>query len=72
MKFLDCFVGYPGSVSDTRIFRNSDIYNSINEDQERYLSENEFIIDDKAYPVLPWSIAPYIVRGIQNIAKHVK
>jgi len=26
MKFVDCFVGYPDSVHDARIFRNSDIY----------------------------------------------
>nr|CAI5832173.1 unnamed protein product [Callosobruchus analis] len=25
LKFLDCFTGYPSSVSDNRIFRNSDI-----------------------------------------------
>ncbi|KYN50612.1 Putative nuclease HARBI1 [Trachymyrmex cornetzi] len=26
MKFTDCFTGYPSSVSDVRIFKNSDIY----------------------------------------------
>lgn len=29
LKFNDIFIGYPGSVSDTRIFLNSDIYKNI-------------------------------------------
>lgn len=63
LKFTDVFVGYPGSVSDTRIFRNSDIYCSIEENQERYFPSDHFFVGDKAYPVLNWCVPPYIDRG---------
>jgi hypothetical protein len=63
LKFTDCFVGYPGSVSDTRIFRNSDLYNSVNNAQQQYFPREEFIIGDKAYPNLSWCLSPYIDRG---------
>lgn len=63
LKFTDVFVGYPGSVSDTRIFRNSDIYRSIEKNQERYFPPDHFIVGDKAYPVLNWCVPPYIDRG---------
>ncbi|XP_039310273.1 putative nuclease HARBI1 [Solenopsis invicta] len=63
MKFVDCFVGYPGSVHDARIFRNSDIYHLICENVKKYFPRNEFILADKAYPVSNWCIPPYIDRG---------
>lgn len=63
LKFTDVFVGYPGSVSDTRIFRNSDIYRSIINDRDMFIPRGAFIIGDKAYPVLDWCVPPYIDRG---------
>ncbi|CAH1366933.1 unnamed protein product [Tenebrio molitor] len=63
LYFIDCFVGYPGSVSDTRIFRNSDIYQKVMLNMNNYFPNDEFIIGDKAYPVLPWCMSPYINRG---------
>ncbi|KYN11466.1 Putative nuclease HARBI1 [Trachymyrmex cornetzi] len=60
MKFVDCFVGYPGSVHDARIFRNSNIYHLICENVNKYFPGNEFIVADKAYPVLKWCIPPDI------------
>ena len=63
LRFTDVFVGYPGFVSDTRIFINSDIYKRIRNNPAQYIGENEYIIGDKAYPVLPWCIPPYINRG---------
>lgn len=69
LKFTDCFVGYPGSVSDTRIFRNSNIYHGICADRRRYFPNGEFLIGDKAYPVLDFLVPPYIDRGNLNAAK---
>lgn len=67
MRFTDCFTGYPSSVADIRIFRNSDIHNVITEHPNFYFEENEFILGDKAYPVYKWCIPPYIDRG--NLAR---
>lgn len=63
LKFTDIFVGYPGSVSDTRIFRNSDIYLNIMNNPTLYFPNDEHILGDKAYPILTWCIEPYINRG---------
>nr|CAI5863194.1 unnamed protein product [Callosobruchus analis] len=63
LKFLDCFTGYPSSVSDNRIFRNSDIFFEFMNNNNVYFQEDEFIIGDKAYPVTKWCIPPYIERG---------
>jgi hypothetical protein len=63
LKYVDIFVGYPGSVSDTRIFRNSDLYVNVQTNKNLYFPENTFIIGDKAYPSLSWCVAPYIDRG---------
>lgn len=31
MKFLDVFIGYPGSVHDARVFKNSPLRNTLHE-----------------------------------------
>jgi len=43
MKFIDCFTGYPSSVSDIRIFRNSDIYQEFVHHTNNYFKDNEFM-----------------------------
>lgn len=63
LKFTHCFVGFPGSVSDRRIFENSDIYRHVSQHEENWFSRNQYILGDKAYPLLHWCIPPYIDRG---------
>ncbi|XP_011687059.1 PREDICTED: uncharacterized protein LOC105449502 [Wasmannia auropunctata] len=71
MSILDCFAGYPSRVSDIRIFRNSPIYEDFTNHPNNYFDENQFIIGDKAYPVLPWCIPPYIERrNVTDRQKH--
>ncbi|XP_023311782.1 putative nuclease HARBI1 [Anoplophora glabripennis] len=65
-EFLDTFVGYPSSVSDTRIFKHSDLYKDITANAANFLDENQFIIGDKAYPFCNWCIPSYIDRGNLN------
>lgn len=63
MKYLHCYAGWPSSVPDVRIFKNSDIYISAQENPRQFFPENEYILGDKAYPALTWCIPPYIKRG---------
>ncbi|CAL1687638.1 unnamed protein product [Lasius platythorax] len=71
MSILDCFAGYPSKVSDIRIFRNSPIYEEFMNHPNNYFDEKQFIIGDKAYPVLQWCIPPYIERrNVTTRQKH--
>ncbi|XP_025154420.1 protein ALP1-like [Harpegnathos saltator] len=63
LHFTDCFAGYPGSVGDLRVLRNSDLWKEIQANERNYFPEDEFIIGDKAYPVLTWCIPLYIDHG---------
>ncbi|XP_071576708.1 uncharacterized protein, partial [Temnothorax nylanderi] len=65
LHFIDCFTGYPGSVGDYQIFRNSqsDIYRDVNRNLPAFFPDDEFIIGDKAYPVLTWCIPPFRNNG---------
>jgi len=42
---------------------NSDLWMSVQENRTRFFPGNEYIIGDKAYPVLLWCIPPYINKG---------
>ncbi|XP_070529641.1 uncharacterized protein [Cardiocondyla obscurior] len=68
--FTDCFIGFAGSVHDARTFRNSDLWHSVSENEHYFFPNNEYIIGDKAYPVLSWCIAPYINRGNMTEAQN--
>lgn len=61
--FRDVFVGYPSSVGDARIFRNSDFFKAATSNFNNFFNANEIILGDKAYPALRWCIPPYIDRG---------
>ncbi|XP_012521958.3 protein ANTAGONIST OF LIKE HETEROCHROMATIN PROTEIN 1-like [Monomorium pharaonis] len=63
LRFTDCFAGYPGSVGDRRIFRNSDLFLAAEHNVNAFFPNGEYIIADKAYPVLLWCISPYIDNG---------
>jgi DDE superfamily endonuclease len=63
LLFLDCFAGYPSSVHDRRVFRNSDIFQDIEQDVTSFFPSGEKILGDMAYPVKNWLMVPYVNRG---------
>ncbi|XP_025158650.1 protein ANTAGONIST OF LIKE HETEROCHROMATIN PROTEIN 1 [Harpegnathos saltator] len=63
MAFLDCFAGYPGSVGDIRVFRNFDLWSEVQTNRLLYFPNEEYIIGDKAYPILHWCISGFRDHG---------
>ncbi|VEN56206.1 unnamed protein product [Callosobruchus maculatus] len=57
-KLTDIFIGYPGSVHDARVFRNSPLHHTL---QEK--CGTEIILADSAYPCLRHMLTPYRDNG---------
>ena len=58
MRFTDCFAGWPGSCHDSRVLRNSDLW-----EKGDNLCGNDHIIGDGAYPIRRWLLTPYRDTG---------
>ncbi|XP_018305832.1 putative nuclease HARBI1, partial [Mycetomoellerius zeteki] len=58
-KFIDVFVGYPGSVHDARVFNESEL----NECLTNICGDGTYILADSAYPCLPHVLVPYRDNG---------
>ncbi|WAR16241.1 HARB1-like protein, partial [Mya arenaria] len=61
LKFLDVFTGWPGSVHDARVFRNSPVREQINN-----LPEEFHVLGDSAYPLSKHVLVPYRDNGHLN------
>lgn len=58
LAIRDIFIGYPGSVHDSRVFRNSPLYTSL-EDK----CQNFYLLGDSGYPCMRHLLTPYKDRG---------
>lgn len=59
--FIDCFVGYPGSTHDARVFLKSGISQRCNEDP--YFPFNSHLLGDSAYPMGEHILVPFKDNG---------
>lgn len=57
-KIIDVFIGYPGSVHDSRVFRNSPLQNTLEVKCGGY-----YLLGDSGYPLRPHLLIPYKDRG---------
>ena len=63
MKFTDCYVGWPGSVHDNRVFKNSDLFERVEQDEVTMCPNGSFIVGDAAYQLMTWVMTPFKDNG---------
>lgn len=63
MKFIDVFCGYPGSVHDARVLRNSPLFIDAEVNRDRLFPGNSHLIADSAYPLKSWLLTPFRDNG---------
>lgn len=67
LMFLDTAIGYPGSMHDARVLRNSELFRKVENGnilREPVVNINgndirPLLLGDGAYPLLPWLLKPY-------------
>lgn len=57
----NAYTGWPGSVHDARVLRNSQFYDDA--EQGKHLSRGNYILADAAYPLKHWLMTPYKDNG---------
>jgi len=63
LLITDVFCGYPGSVHDTCVFRNSPICCEVEVNPDNYFPGNSHILGDAAYPLKRWLLTPFRDNG---------
>jgi len=53
--FISFDVGWPGSVHDARVFRNSSFYKNYSQ----LIQDDDYLLGDSAYPISPFLIPPF-------------
>lgn len=60
-RFIDIYIGEPGSLHDARILRRSPIYREATENIDCF--HGYFLLGDSAYPHLSWLVPPFKDHG---------
>ncbi|KAH7950165.1 hypothetical protein HPB49_020379 [Dermacentor silvarum] len=53
-KFIDVFIGFPGSAHDARVLREGPFF-----EMAAMRCDGGYLLGDSAYPLLPWLLTPY-------------
>ena len=59
MCFLDCYAGWPGSVHDSRVFKNSDLYQTVH----NKFQDDSYLLGDSAYTLETWMMTLFKDHG---------
>ena len=63
MIFTSCFAGFPGSVHDARVYRNSSLAHEAATHQNILFPHQSYIVGDSAYPLEQWLMVPFKRQG---------
>lgn len=61
-SFIDCFIGMPGRMHDSRVFRMSPLFHAMNAGRP-LIPRNQHLIGDSAYPLLCNLMTPFRDNG---------
>ncbi|XP_055999441.1 putative nuclease HARBI1 [Ostrea edulis] len=70
MHLLDVTCGWPDSVHDSRILKNSSLYERIQNDPEGTFPNNTHLLGDSAYSLEKWMMTPYRDNGNLTQSQH--
>lgn len=59
MKFTDLYCGWPGSVHDARVLRNSSLGQRSAGNMRELFQNGTHLLGDGAYPLAPWLLVPF-------------
>ena len=73
-RFLDLYLGMPGSTNDSRMLRRSSLYhlaihNNFFNEEHGMQGFSPFLLGDSGYPLLPWLMVPHHGGGDLSLAK---
>ncbi|CAC5403217.1 unnamed protein product [Mytilus coruscus] len=58
LHFLDIFCGWPISVHDSRVLKNSPVFGKASENQDEFLLANTHFMGDLAFGLTEWLLTP--------------
>jgi hypothetical protein len=75
-RFLDLFLGMPGSTNDSRMLRRSSLHHLATHNQLFHRQNSvdgfaPFLLGDSGYPLLPWLMVPHRGPGQLSVAKQL-
>ena len=73
-RFLDLYLGMPGSTNDSRMLRRSSLYhlathNNFFNEEHGMQGFSPFLLGDSGYPLLPWLMVPHRGGGDLSLAE---
>ena len=63
---IDAFCGFPGTLHDARVFRNSPLFEDARSGPDEPFPGNTHILGDSAYPLQKWLLTPFKNYGNLN------
>lgn len=63
MKFMDLYIGEPFSKDDSRVFKKSDLFRKVKENERHLFPEKTFLVGSCVYKPENWMVVPYTNNG---------
>ncbi|KAK7479875.1 hypothetical protein BaRGS_00028865 [Batillaria attramentaria] len=63
-RFLHCSTGWPGSMDETKVLYDSDLYSDVCHQTTKYFPNDFYVVGDEAYPLMEWLMKPFELNTI--------